>query len=101
MKITRTALFLSVLTTAGFLLTACNNEVVNVTDKNGKSISVSTPGDDTYTFKLTSEQLPDVSEEETSVEETEPEEANSVTTVSSTGTGETEQASEGPKTGEP
>lgn len=99
MKISRITLFLSILATTGFLLTACNSETVNVTDKNGKSISVSSPGADTYTFKLTSEQTPDVSEEENSVvEEAEPQAADS---VSSNSADETEEASEGPKTGEP
>lgn len=99
MKISRITLFLSILATTGLLLTACSSATANVTDKKGKSISVSSPDADTYTFKLTSEQTLNASEEETYVvEEAEPQAADS---VSSNSADETEEASEGPKTGEP
>ena len=99
--------FLIILTMTGFLLAACGNNTSYISDQRGKSIAVTSSDSDTFTFKLSTEQIEEL--ETPSVEisdETTPEEAEPTTTTVESESLEEEVpeeplATEGPKTGEP
>ncbi len=52
MKYTKPSRFLPVLLLCVTLLCACSSNDISIVDQNGKSIAVSSAGNDTYTFKL-------------------------------------------------
>lgn len=92
MKIKKWILLSFVLVFTVFFMTACSDNTAQIADKNGKSITVSSPVSDTYTFQLPAVQTPVVTEE-TPVDTTED------TTVEPAPVMEAD--SDGPKTGEP
>lgn len=97
MKIKKFVLLFTIIVSMAFFLTACSSDTAQISDKNGKSITVSTPDSDTYTFKLPVSQNEETPMEEAPVEE----EPETVETESVTAETESEESSEGPKTGEP
>ena len=103
MKLHKPISYLFILIMAGFLLTACGNETSYINDQRGKSIPVTASGSNTYTFKLSAEQIekPEITPVEV-LEETTPEEPEEPTAEPKEPAAEPEEpAAVGPKTGEP
>lgn len=111
MKLQKSISLLLLFTMTVFLLTACKTETSYIHDQQGKSIPITNSDSDTYTFKLSAQQIEDLEEpsvevlEETISEEVEtlseelpPEEAQLTTEPEIPSQ---QPASVGPKTGEP
>ena len=97
MKIIKLTILISVFSITTLLLTACSTQTVQIIDKNGKSISISSPDSDTYTFKLPSDSSDHVSQAENMINEvTVPEENATVDSDIPSSL-----PSNGPQTGEP